>query len=118
MCSSDLGEYLIESFNPLAIARVKELMPSALRGILSQNFLSDRQYRTPTHFLLQLLVLNRLCRPDFIAFNHEHYKNASLRLARKLYKAPTFAWTVRSKDEEKRAYENGFDGIIFEEYNA
>ena len=111
------GEYLIESFNPLALARVKKLMPEAIRGILSQNFLSDEKYRTPTHFLLQLLLLNCICRPDFIAFNHEHAKNLPLRIARKLFKAPTVAWTVKSKAAEERAYKNGFDGIIFEGYN-
>ena len=112
------GEYLIESFNPLALARVKKLMPEAPRGILSQNFMSDEKYRTPTHFLLQLLLLNSVCRPDFIAFNHEHAKNLPLRLARGIFKAPTIAWTIRSEGEEKRAYKNKFDGVIFEGYNA
>jgi hypothetical protein len=26
------------------------------------------------------------------------------------------AWTVKSEAEEREAYENGFDGIIFEQY--
>ena len=39
-----------------------------------------------------------------------------LRRANK-YIDETTPWAL-AKDEEKRAYENGFDGIIFEEYKA
>ena len=110
------GDFIIESFNPLALARVKELMPEALRGILSESFLKEKEYRTPTHFLLSILALNFLCRPDFIAFNHKHYKNIALRLARGLFRVPTLAWTTRSEKEEIDAKEHGFDGVIFENY--
>ncbi len=110
------GDFIIESFNPLALARVRELMPEALRGILSQSFLKEKQYRTPTHFLLSIMALNFLCRPDFIAFNHKHSANMALRLSRWLFRVPTLAWTTRSKEEEERALKKGFDGVIFENY--
>ncbi len=110
------GEFLIESFNPLALARVKKMMPEAVRGILSESFLKEKKYRTPIYFLLQNLLLNFLCKPDFVAFNHEHSKNCALRLVRRLFRVPTLAWTVRGEREEKRAENVGFDGIIFENY--
>ncbi len=110
------GDFIIESFNPLALTRVKKLMPEALRGVLSESFLKERQYRSPTHFLLSILALNFLCRPDFIAFNHKHYKNGALRLARGLFGVPTLAWTSRSEEEHEAAKKHGFDGIIFENY--
>lgn len=110
------GDFIIESFNPLSVGRVKKIFPEALSGILSQNFLSEKKYRTITHFLLEILVLNVVCRPDFIAFNHKHYKNSALRLARGIFGAPTVAWTVRSQEEEDEALKHGFDGIIFENY--
>ena len=110
------GDFIVESFNPLALGRFKTLMPEVMRGILSQNFLSEKKYRTVTHFLLEILALNVICRPDFIAFNHKHSKNAALRLARSLFGAPTLAWTVRSQSEEDIAGKHGFDGIIFENY--
>ncbi len=110
------GEYIIESFNPLSLARLKRDMPEALRGFLCRNFLSDKNYRTLTHFLLQTLVLNVTARPDFIAFRHSDYKNAALKLTRGIFSAPTLAWTVRSAEEEAAAYKHGFDGIIFEGY--
>ena len=116
MLRSYKGDFIIESFNPLALARVKKLMPEALRGVLSESFLKEKQYRTPTHFLLSALALNFLCRPDFIAFNHKHCKNPALRLSRRLFGVPTLAWTVRSEKEHNEALKNGFDGVIFENY--
>ena len=110
------GEYIIESFNPLALGRVKKLAPEVMRGFLSQNFLSQKKYRSATYFLLQNLLLNVVCRPDFIAYKHSDYKNASLRLVKALFKPATLAWTVRSKTEEDEAYLCGFDGVIFENY--
>ena len=64
------GDYIIESFNPLAIAEIKKLMPNVIRGVLSQNFLEKKEYKKPLYGLLQCLVLNVLARPDFIAFDH------------------------------------------------
>lgn len=110
------GEFIIESFNPLALARVKEIMPEIPRGFLSQNFLSDKKYRGFVYFLLQNLLLNVICRPDFIAYNHRDYKNAALRLVRSMFGVPTLAWTVRSEREEQEAIKHGFDSVIFEKY--
>jgi len=110
------GEFIIESFNPLALARVKEIMPEIPRGFLSQNFLSDKKYRGFVYFLLQNLLLNVICRPDFIAYNHRDYKNAALRLVRSTFGVPTLAWTVRSEREEQEAIKHGFDSVIFEKY--
>lgn len=110
------GEFIIESFNPLALARVKKLMPEVARGFLSQNFLSDKKYRGVIYFLLQNLLTNVLCRPDFIAYNHRDYKNSPLKLVRTIFDVPTFAWTVRSESEERAAKSHGFDSVIFEGY--
>ncbi len=108
------GDYMIESFNPLALGRVKKLMPEACRGILSQTFFKEKKYRTLTHFLLQTLVLNVVCRPHFVAFNIMHYQNAALRLTRRVFGAPTLAWTVKSEAEEALAEKEGFVTTIFE----
>ncbi len=110
------GEYMIESFNPLALARVKKLAPEVVRGILSQSYMNRKGSRTPTFFLLHLLLLNVICRPDFIAMNRIDHKNLAMRIARRLFGATTFAWTVRSPEEEKAALSHGFDGVIFENY--
>lgn len=110
------GDYIVESFNPLALGEFKKLCPATLRGILSENFMREEKYRKLLYFILQHLLLNVVCRPDFVAFNHTDYKNAALKLTRGLFKVPTLAWTVRSAEEEKAAFEHGFDGVIFENY--
>jgi glycerophosphoryl diester phosphodiesterase len=113
------GPFLIQSFNPLAVAAFKKKMPKAIRGILSDNFMRDKERRKPLYFALKNLLLNFLCRPDFIAFNHEEIQNSfTVRFVKKLFKPTLFAWTVRSADDEKSAYNKGFDVIIFENFEA
>lgn len=109
------GDYIVESFNPLSLATIAKKLPSATRGILSHRYYAYDKYRKPLYFLLQALLLNRVCRPAFVAYDHHHADSFSLRLARHLG-ATTFAWTVRSEEEELIARENGFDSVIFENY--
>ncbi len=115
MLASYDGPYVIESFNPLSLATVAKKAPRVARGILSHRYYAYEPYRKPLYFLLQCLLFNRICRPAFVAYDHRHAKSLSLRLAR-MMGAVTFAWTVRSSEEERRAYKNGFDSIIFENY--
>lgn len=110
------GDFIIESFNPLSLMRVKKLLPSAPRGILSHRYFAFKEYRKPTYFLLQLMLLNFLCRPSFVAYDLRHRSSLSLRLTRRLFGAVTFAWTVRSSEEEALAKKVGFNSIIFEGY--
>ena len=110
------GDFIIESFNPLSLRTVKKNYPEVCRGILSHRYYEYEQFKKPLYFLLQSLLLNFLCRPAFIAYDHKHARSFALRSVRKIFKAPTLAWTVRSAEEEKAAIENGFDGIIFENY--
>ncbi len=109
------GPYVIESFNPLSLHTVAKRMPRVARGILSHRYCEYKKYRNPLYLMLQTLIFNRIGSPAFIAYDHRHASCISLRLARKMG-AVTFAWTIRSAEEEKEAYKNGFDGIIFENY--
>ena len=110
------GEFIIESFNPMSLKVVKDEYPEIPRGILSHRYFEYKKSRKPLFFLLQSLLLNFLCRPAFIAYDHRHADAFGLRFVRAFYKVPTIAWTVRSAEEEKAARKNGFDGIIFENY--
>ncbi len=110
------GPYIVESFNPLSLGNIAKKLPDIPRGILSQNYCKYETYRKPLYFLLRCLLLNRVCKPSFIAYDHKDYKCVSLRIARALFGAATFAWTVRSKEEEAAAREHGFDSVIFESY--
>ena len=110
------GEFIIESFNPMSLKVVKENYPEIPRGILSHRYYDYEKSRKPLFFLLQSLLLNFLCRPAFIAYDHRHADAFGLRFVRAFFKVPTIAWTIRSAEEEKAARKNGFDGIIFENY--
>ncbi len=115
MLASYEGEYLVESFNPLSLANISKRLPGVTVGILSHKYYTYPDYQKPLYFLLQCLLLNRVCRPSFIAFDHRHASSLPLRLCRGLG-AVTFAWTVKSVEDEKKAMKNGFDSIIFEGY--
>lgn len=109
------GEYIIESFNPFAIKEVRKKLPSAIVGILSEHFTASNNMRTGTFYLLQSMFLNILSRPDFVAYNHRHTKFLPFRLARS-FGCVCLAYTVKSEQEEARALESSFDGVIFEGY--
>ena len=110
------GDFIVESFNPLSLRIVKKKMPCVCRGILSRRYFDSEENSKPLYFLLQSLLLNFLCRPAFIAYDHHHAKSFALRFVREYFNVPTLAWTVRSLNEEKTAIKNKFDGIIFEGY--
>lgn len=110
------GDYIIESFNPLSLRVIKKRLPEIPRGILSHRYYEYEHFRKPLYLLLQSLLLNFLCRPAFIAYDHRHAKAFGLRFVRGFLGVPTLAWTVRSAEEETIARKNGFDGIIFENY--
>lgn len=116
MLNGYVGNFIVESFNPMSLKVVKENMPEIPRGILSHRYFDNEKCRTPLFFALQNLLLNFLCRPAFIAYDHRHAKSLSLRFVRSFFGADTVAWTVRSAEEEAIARKNGFDGIIFENY--
>ena len=109
------GPYIVESFNPLSLATISKRLPKIARGILSHRYYAYERYRKPLYFFLQCLLLNRICKPSFIAYDHRHARCISLRIAR-LMGAFTVAWTVKSAEDEAKAYKNGFDTVIFEGY--
>ena len=114
------GEYIVESFNPLALRIMKKRSPKVLRGILSTLYSEEQKYKDKMLYsvILQGLYMNFLCRPDFIAYHKGGHGQKNLRLIRKRYKTPLFAWTVRSESEQTEAMSHGFDSVIFENYTA
>ena len=110
------GPYIVESFNPLSLRNFRKRLPDIPVGILSQQYTKEKKYRKPLFFVLQLMLINRIAGVSFIAFNHEHHRSVSLFLARRLLGAKTFAWTIRSKEEERLAKKHGFTTVIFENY--
>ena len=109
------GDFIVESFNPLSVANARKKLPGVACGFLSTNFAKDPKYNKFLYRLLGGLLTNRLCSPDFIAYDSKFPRRLCLRVARMLG-ATTVAWTVRSKEEEERMVALGFNAIIFEGY--
>lgn len=109
------GDYIVESFNPLSLKTFRRLRPDVPLGILSQHFCRRKEFKGKMlYFLLQNMLLNFLSTPDFVAYNHEDSRMASLKLTRAVFGTLTVAWTVRTPEEASAAREAGFDSIIFE----
>lgn len=110
------GAFILESFNPFSVARMNKAFPEVCSGFLSMHFTKyDNNKGKILYFALEHLLFNRIANPAFIAYDHHDYSMPMLRLNR-LLGARTFAWTVRSKEEELAAYDHGFDTVIFENY--
>ena len=111
------GEFIVESFHPVALKIVKRARPDILRGILSYEYMKDERYKGKLIFKLsQNLELNFMSRPDFISYDHNGYNVPKLKLVHRLFKTPLIAWTVKSQEDEDAARAHGFDAVIFENY--
>jgi hypothetical protein len=67
------------------------------------------------YFSIHHLLINFLTKPDFIAYNHNYYRDLSRRLCRYLYGAVSVAWTIRNEDE-LNARKEDFDLFIFDSF--
>lgn len=110
------GVWCMESFNPLCVRWYKKNRPRVMRGQLSDNFIKGKEEGNPfTFWILQNLLLNFLGKPDFIAFHHIYKEMLSFRLNKKLFRIPTFAWTIKNK-EQLEAAKDMFDFMIFDSF--
>ena len=102
------GEYVIESFDPRVLIEYRRLRPEVIRGQLSQNFFKSSE-GLPFYQVVMLtnLMLNRLTKPDFIAYKFADRKNPVLRsiIGRKGY--DEVSWTIKSADEFREALRDG-----------
>ncbi len=112
------GEFIVESFNPLALSRFRRLYPEVPLGLLSFAYTKKPEYKKMMYRLVELFTLNFLSRPDFIAYDHNDYKNPPFKMLKALFRPSLFCWTTRTPEEEALAVEHGFRGIIFENYNS
>lgn len=101
------GEYCIESFNPLLIREIKKHLPNAFRGQLYTNVCRDRKQYNVLSVTISLMMFNFLAKPDFIAYNKMDRKSLPVLLSTKLYRAPSFVWTVKDEDEISCAHSLG-----------
>lgn len=107
------GVYCIESFHPFAVNWYKLHKPEIVRGQLSSDFVKEGRPRRTDETLVQYLVTNFICKPDFIAYNHHGKNNISRLICRYFYRALSVAWTIKSQAELDAAKKD-FDLFIFE----
>ncbi len=113
------GEYIVESFNPLSLEYFGRLMPDVGKGLLCSNYLKNPKTRNIKTFAVQNMLMNVYCKPDFIAYAHNDWKDAGLTMVRTFYpKTPLVCWTLKSPEEEAAAAKHGFTSFIFENYKS
>lgn len=106
------GLYCMESFHPFAVRWYRKYRPDVVRGQLSANFKKEGLKESFQEWLVHMLFINVLGRPDFVAYSHKSANNLSRNLTR-MYGATAVAWTIRSQAELDRARKK-FDLFIFE----
>lgn len=100
--------FIVESFNPFALSKIRKRNKKIPLGILSCDFSkSEGSGKKLVNFALKHLLLNFLYRPDFIAYGNFGKDSLSLKLISGICKTPVFRWTVHGIPEE------GY-GAIFE----
>lgn len=106
------GEFAVQSFNPLYIAKVKKLAPEIIRGVLATSDEEDlKGENSITRFIVKNLALNFIAKPDFIS-----YKHTGLPLKKsKIKNKALLCWTVTSQAEYDRV-KPLCDNIIFENF--
>ena len=107
------GPYCIESFHPQAVLWYKQNRPRVIRGQLSSDLNAGEKKFSWGYFAVTHLLTNFLSKPDFIAYDHKYSNNVSRILCRKLYKALSVAWTIRSQEGLNRVRDE-YELFIFE----
>ena len=102
------GEYVVESFDPRAVNEYRKLRPEVIRGQLSQNFFRKSE-GLPFYqiILLTNLMLNRITKPDFIAYKFSDRDTPALRrvIGRQGY--PEVSWTIQNAEDYRAAIKGG-----------
>lgn len=106
-----IGDYCVESINPLIVGWFKTNAPQVMRGQLAMRFSDKGMFGKAQSAILSNMMFNFISRPHFIAYEHHNSDNYVLKLCKSLG-AFTIGWTVLEKDYDKA--KRDFDSIIFE----
>ena len=106
------GEFAIQSFNPIAIRKVRKQDPSMYCGLLSSK-LEDMKLLRIQKAAVKNARLFFMAKPDFVSFEINSFPNERVKRFREELGLPIIGWTVKTKEEIERAKEF-CDGIIFE----
>ncbi len=105
------GEFAVQSFNPLYIAKIRKLAPEFIRGVLATTEVGMLKSAIKRH-IVKNMSLNFLAKPDFVSYNYKGYPLPDRKVKNKV----CLAWTVTSYEiwDKIKPY---VDNIIFEGFS-
>jgi glycerophosphoryl diester phosphodiesterase/predicted Zn-dependent peptidase/chorismate mutase len=107
----------VQSFNPMSMKWFLKHRPHIIRGLISYSFpVEEVQLPASTRFLLRNLLFSPLCKPHYIAYEHQDIGRFKLRRLHRMRAkgTPIIVWTVRTNDAARVAQMRA-DNYIFEE---
>jgi glycerophosphoryl diester phosphodiesterase len=95
------GEFVVESFNPFLLCRMKKLRPKIARGqlVTSLNKQGIKEQSFLKNYILAAMLTNFLSRPNFIAYDMHFPNTLAIFMTTKLFGAPKCVWTVNKNDD-------------------
>ncbi len=107
------GNICIESFSPFLLRWFFKNKPEIIRGQLSNNMQSEHNLHFPANLFMTHLLVNRVSRPDFIAYRFSDIRTLGYRLCRRLYGPFCVAWTAKGSKQIREAKKE-IGTVIFE----
>jgi len=110
------GPAALQSFDPAALIALRDLAPDLPRGIVAQRHYADLEWRTLTDRQkrsLAFLLHAFHSRPHFVAYHVNDLPALGPWIARRMFRLPLLAWTVRS-GVERTCAKRYADQMIFE----
>ncbi len=112
------GPLTVQSFNPMSLKWFYKHKPHILRGLIAYSFpVEEVPMKATTRFLLKNLLFTPICKPHYIAYEHQDLARHRLRRLHRmrLRGTPLLVWTVRSQEHANLAMKRA-DNIIFESF--
>lgn len=110
------GQVAAMSFDPFMVEALRRAAPHLPRGVVAQRHYSEGEWKSlPAAERLRLAYLLHVgsTRPHFIAYSVQDLPAAAPLILRLLFGLPLLTWTVRNRDDRRRAA-RWVDQIIFE----
>jgi glycerophosphoryl diester phosphodiesterase len=110
------GPFVIKSFDPQVVAKVREIAPEVIRGIIAQRHYESKSdghlSADLKHNLANLLHLAQ-SRPQFLSWHVKDLPSGIPYLCQQLGQMPVMAWTVRTPEDRALAAKYA-DQMVFE----
>ena len=89
------------------------------RGILAKDFIADGEGQSIVNRIaLTGMFTNVVARPNFISYELKSSGQITFQAMKALSGQPLLAWTLKSQDELEQARAQGFNGFIFDSFEA